>query len=82
MKLSANVIIQILGITLQILTYSTTVVPPKAQPILGGAIAIVQAITGVVAHFYNTDGTPQSVAYVEPTVPPPPTPPTPPMSAH
>jgi hypothetical protein len=58
MKLSVNLIIQILATIVQVLNFASGMVPAKYQWILAGALSLIQAITGILAHFSNPDGTP------------------------
>jgi hypothetical protein len=57
MKLWQNILGNLAGIGLQVAAQSLSLIPPK-YAILG---AIGQAVIATVAHFYNTNGTPQSV---------------------
>lgn len=64
MKLSVNAIIQILAIIGQGAAVVSEVLPPQAQKWTVGTLAVVQALTGILAHFRNPDGTPAAVAYL------------------
>ena len=63
MKINVNVIIQVLAVILQYANFASDILPPKYQWIAAGIIGIVQAVTGILAHFKNPDGTPAAVAY-------------------
>lgn len=61
MKLSINIIIQALGTGVQIINAITPIFP-GLQVELVAAVTVIQAVTGVIAHHYNTDGTSQAIA--------------------
>lgn len=63
MKLSVNVVIQILGLAGQAVTAVSDILPPRARVWAFVALSAIQGISGVLAHFANPDGTPASVAY-------------------
>ena len=60
-----NVVIQVLSMILQVLNYATPVVPVKYQVFVTFAIAVVQALSALLAHFKNPDGTPAATPYVK-----------------
>ena len=64
MKLSVNAVIQALALAAQGLNQISGFIPPKFQFWIMIALSAIQGVTGVLAHFVNTDGTPQSVAKV------------------
>ena len=67
MKYSTNKVVQLLGSIVAIASLvggSTDAVGPTVAIIAGSAAVILKAIAGLVAHFSNTDGTPQTVAFI------------------
>lgn len=63
MKLKTNFLLQGLLTAAHIINLTGGALPPgKPQAIAGGALAVIQSILAVIAHFHNTDGTPQEVA--------------------
>ena len=67
MKLSVNLFIQIFGVLLQGLTFASGIVPAgKWQAICASVIGVIQAVSGLLAHFSNPDGTSATVPYVKP----------------
>ena len=62
MKLSVNMVIQILGIIFQAINAMSDFFPDKA--LVASIAALIQAVIGVLSHFKNPDGTPATVAYV------------------
>ena len=65
MKLNINVILQVLALIAQGLNQVSGIVPMKYQFYVAVAISIVQGIIAVMAHFANTDGTPQVLGMTE-----------------
>jgi hypothetical protein len=63
MKLSLNIIIQSLAMVMQILNQTLDLLSPKNKSYALVAISVLQVVTGVLAHFYNPNGTPASTAY-------------------
>lgn len=70
MKFSTNLIIQILGTVVGVGAQCAPILPAKAAnyvTAVGGAAALgaqlVQAITGLIAHFRNPDGKPATEPY-------------------
>ena len=70
MKFSTNLLIQILGTTIGVAAQCAPILPAKAAnyvSIAGGAAALgaqmIQAVTALVAHFRNPDGTPATQPY-------------------
>ena len=63
MKLSVNVILQILATLMQIVNQMGGLVSPRYQTLVLGILSVAQAAIGVVAHFVNPDGTSAKVAY-------------------
>jgi hypothetical protein len=64
MKLSVNVVIQILGLLMHGINALGQVIPPAKQVWVAAAVSVVQGITAVMAHFVNTDGTSQNTQFV------------------
>ena len=66
MKLSTNLIIQILGTITQILNQATPfVTSDKAKAVIAASVGIAQTLSALLAHFSNPDGTPAQAAYVK-----------------
>jgi len=63
MKLSVNVIIQMLALVAQGVNATMNLLPPKVQFWSVVVLSAVQGLTGVLAHFANPDGTPASEPY-------------------
>jgi len=51
MKLSTNVIVQVLATTIQTLNALVDFVPPKMKIYIAAAVGILQAIVGLLAHY-------------------------------
>lgn len=65
MKLSVNSAIQVLGLAAQATMATMQLFPsPAVQRWAAIATAVIQATSGILAHFSNPDGTPAQVAYV------------------
>ena len=58
-----NMAIQILSTIGNGLTMASSVVPAEYKPIVLLSLGVVQAVSGLVAHFKNPDGTPASDSY-------------------
>ena len=58
-----NILIQVTAILVQAGDWSGYLVPKEYKEGVSLAIAVIQAGTGVIAHHYNVDGEPQTVAY-------------------
>jgi len=56
-KLSTAIVLHILLITGQFLNMLTTTVPAKYQFLVAGALAIVQALVGILQHYSPQPGT-------------------------
>ena len=65
MKLSVNVVIQVLSSIAQIVNLASGIVPAKYQVYILATLSAIQGLTGVLVHFSNTDGTSQKIAYKE-----------------
>ena len=63
MKISSHLILQVLMILAQILTWATSILPARYQPAASGALAIVQGATGLLNHYFNPNGTPAAQSY-------------------
>ena len=66
MKISSNVIFQIVGTALQVLNYASGMIPAKYQWLVAGVVGILQGISGIVSHYSNPDGTPAALPYTAP----------------
>lgn len=64
MKLKVNVIIQGLGSALVLAQIASGFLPPAQAKWGAVAVSVIQGMAAVLSHFSNTDGTPQTVAYV------------------
>lgn len=64
MKKWFNFGVQLVGFTAQVVI-PTFVVNPVSYVKWGGAVAAVQAIVGMVSHYYNPDGTNARTAYTQ-----------------
>jgi hypothetical protein len=64
MKLSWNVIAQIIGVALQYVNIASGLIPKDWEWLVAAVIGILQGIAGIASHFSNPDGTPAKVAYV------------------
>jgi hypothetical protein len=64
MKFSWQVVVQVLASICQVLNFASGMVPTKYQPIVLCALTVLQAVTGLISHYYNPDGTPVTSAYV------------------
>jgi hypothetical protein len=58
MKFSWNIVTQICGTVLQVINANSSVIPARYQAWVACALGVVQAISGLAAHFSNPDGTP------------------------
>ena len=61
-----TIVFQAIAVLLQLYSVLGSAVPPKYQPLAAGIIGCIQAIQGVIAHYFNPDGTVATVAYVAP----------------
>ena len=66
MKISTHVIFQLLAVVLQVLNFTSGVVPPHYQPYVMVVISVLQAALAAYNHYFNPDGTP---AQSTPTAP-------------
>lgn len=62
-KFSVNAAIQAIGTATQLANVASGFVPPSKQPLVASAVGLLQAASGLLAHFRNPDGTPAQVAY-------------------
>lgn len=67
MKLRTNILVQVLGVLVQVLTLSQHLVPPEYEATVVLLVTVVQAVTAWAGHTYNPDGTPAALPYVKPT---------------
>lgn len=65
MKLSANVLIQMLALATQGINATQDFLPAKGKFWAMVALSAVQGVAAVVAHFANPDGTPAEAAYIK-----------------
>jgi hypothetical protein len=63
MKFSVNALVQLLMLAAQGINQAADLLPPRARFWATVAMAAVQGLVGVLAHFVNPDGTPAEVAY-------------------
>jgi hypothetical protein len=63
MKLSWNVVIQIIGTIVQALNAVGGLLPVKNQVLIASVVGVLQALTALFSHFSNPDGSPAEVAY-------------------
>ena len=66
MKLSLNVIIQLLMVILQVYNQIGEMLPDEWKHIATFVMTLIQAIVALLAHYKNPDGTPVTLAYVKP----------------
>jgi hypothetical protein len=64
LKLSTHMLLQFLGFAAQGANLLTGSVPPKYQPLVALGISVLQGVTAWIAHNFNPDGSPASVAYI------------------
>jgi hypothetical protein len=69
MKLSTNMVIQVVATLAQLVNQLGGVVPVKYQTVILAVLSGVQGVTAAISHFSNPDGTPAKVAYVPPAEP-------------
>lgn len=62
MTVKVNAIVQFLGMLVQVL--NATEFPTEWKPWVALFVAIIQAVSAILAHYNNPDGTPASVAFV------------------
>ncbi|UOF76906.1 hypothetical protein [Bacteriophage sp.] len=63
MNVVVNVIVQILAILTALGAEITSFVPEKWKPLAVGIGSIVAAVAGIIAHYYNPNGTSAKEAY-------------------
>lgn len=63
MKLSVNVVIQILATVVQAANAASSLFPPARQAEIAAGVGVVQAVSAFLAHFSNPDGSPASEPY-------------------
>jgi hypothetical protein len=59
MKLKTNIFVQLVSTAGQLLNAYGGLIPPKYQVIVASGLGIAQGIAALIAHFSNTNGTPQ-----------------------
>lgn len=62
-----NIFAQVVGTVGQGLNVFGGYIPPKYQGFVALGLGLAQTVVAGIAHGYNTDGTPQSVAFVPKT---------------
>lgn len=65
MKFRWNVVIQVLATLGQALSLLQPVFSPDGKVIVATLLALIQASSALIAHFYNPDGTPARLPYNE-----------------
>ena len=65
MKSFWNKFIQVTATVGQVANFALPIVPEKQKVYILGGLSIIQAISGMVAHNYNPDGTSVKVAYIQ-----------------
>ena len=65
MKLSINVVIQLLALVAQAINATQDLLPPKGKFWAMVVLSAVQGISAVLAHFANPDGTPATEPYAK-----------------
>lgn len=66
MKLSLNVIIQILATIIHAANMASGILPAKYQALVVLIVGLIQSVSALLAHFANPDGTPAITPYVPP----------------
>ena len=61
-----NILLQVSSLLTASANNFTGIVPQKYQASVNLGLLLFSGIVGIIAHSYNTDGTPQSTAYVKP----------------
>lgn len=65
MKFSVNMFVQILTLVAQGANQVLSFVPDAKKPVVVAALGVVSAVTGLLAHFSNPNGTPASQPYTK-----------------
>lgn len=58
MKISTHVIFQLLAVVLQVLNFTSGVVPPHYQPYVMVVISVLQSALAAYNHYFTPNGTP------------------------
>ena len=66
MKRFFNVAFQVLATGGQLLNFYTPILPAKCAGWAAGILGAAQGTVSIIAHSYNTDGTPQQAPYIPP----------------
>ena len=66
MTKNINLFIQGVASISQLVNQFGGLIPHEYVPYVTGGLTALQAVVGIVAHHYNTDGTPQVVAFIPP----------------
>ena len=64
-RLSTNLIVQILAFIVQGLNQLTSIVPDDTKPVVLAVVAILQGVVALLAHYSNPDATPVATAYLK-----------------
>ena len=65
MKISTNMILQVIATGMQLVNQLGGIVPSKYQTLVLAVLSAAQGVIGAIAHFSNPDGTTANVAYVK-----------------
>jgi hypothetical protein len=65
MKFSINVIVQLLGVLLQLYNQLSGMIPSGYKEIIALVVGIIQGLVALLAHFTNPDGTPAAEPYTK-----------------
>ncbi len=63
MSSNVNKILQVTGVIIQIVNQFGWFIPEEIKPFIIIEVATIQAIFGVLAHYYNPDGTLSGTAW-------------------
>jgi hypothetical protein len=63
MKLSTNMVVQVIATAVQAANAASPMFTPKVQGSIAAVVGVLQAISACIAHFSNPDGTPATTAY-------------------
>lgn len=58
-----TIILQSCGVLLHIANIYSGMVPAKWQTLVAAVIAFLQGVEGLIAHYYNPDGSPAQVSW-------------------
>ncbi len=63
MNVVANVLLQFLGILIQVGNQASGFVPEKYKGLVSGVVAAAMGVVAILAHFKNPDGTSAATEY-------------------